>query len=185
MRCYFAVGSNHVDERADGNEEDERYVKQERLQLIPLGRDAQARVPYLDKLLLTIRMRHELQHTIHTKLVVVVVVVVDFVFCFTHRHLFVLDGEIEAGQSLVLLLVLLADLVEHDLELVAAAHVVEQLDGEGAEVGGQLQVLALEVLLALGQDLELEGHLERGEYGIDAGQGDVGLAAEAAIRVET
>lgn len=103
----------------------------------------------------------------------------------TDRLLLEADGEVETSELLVLLLLLFARLVEHDVELVATAHVVEQFDRVGAERVAQLQVLVLEVLLALGQDAQLAAELEGREDRVDARQRYVRLGGETLTAATT
>ena len=68
----------------------------------------------------------------------------------TYRFLFVLDSQVESGECPEALLGLLARLVQDLFELVAAAHVVQQLAAVHAQALGQQGVLLLEVLLFRG-----------------------------------
>jgi hypothetical protein len=115
---YFRIWSKNVDNCNEGQKCDEQNDEQEHDHVIHFGDLAYAGVPDLVELLLTVGVRNE-------------------------RLLRVLDGQVEPRQPLVLLLALLARLVEHDVEFVAAAHIVQQLARVATERLGQLSVFVL------------------------------------------
>ncbi len=109
--AYFRVWSKNVDYGYEGQKNDEETNEQEHEHVIHLGDLANARVPDLVELLLTVGVRDE-------------------------RLLRVLDGQVETRQPIVLLLGLLARLVEDDFELVATAHIVQQFARVDAQILG-------------------------------------------------
>jgi hypothetical protein len=105
-------------------------------------------------------------------------------FTIIYRLLLVLERQIKPPEQLILLLLLLPDFVEHNVELVTTPHIIQQLDRVRAQRVPQLQVLVLEILLLVGQDVELVAQLERGQDGIHARQRDVRLGGEALVGVQ-